>query len=207
MLTLPPPARRLSLCCALAIAGLGGAVSARAQSEDSEAEQLAKLKAAFVLNFARYAHWPEASFADGDSPIQIGIAGDDSVLGYLVTLVEEEVVNGRSIEVRRLDGESLRPVSGAAPIPALTLYRPHLIFIGQGSRLEALEESLEGLAAEDVLTVGDLEGFAERGGMIGLVLRGRRLGIDANLDRIAASRVSISSQVLRLARIVNPRSS
>ncbi len=53
-----------------------------------------------------------------------------------------------------------------------------------------------------VLTIGDQQGFAERGGMIELARRSSRVTLIINRDHAEAAGFSISSKLLRLARIV-----
>jgi hypothetical protein len=61
------------------------------------------------------------------------------------------------------------------------------------------------LERADVLTVSDQPDFAADGGMLGLVLQETRIVFDANPAAIKETRVSVSSKVLRLARIVETR--
>jgi hypothetical protein len=65
-----------------------------------------------------------------------------------------------------------------------------------------VEDLIEALEAKGVLTVGDLPGFAEAGGMIGLRLDDNRVVFDANPVVIRRSRVRVSARVLQLATIV-----
>ena len=179
-----------------------------AQAGRADSPELAKLKAAYVLNFARFTAWPDEAFEDRASPIVVGVAGDDAVGAYLETLVEEENVGGRRIVVRRIDISALESgaAGGARSALAARLRDLHVFFIG-GTTARRASWLLDRLEDRRVLTVSDLDRFAERGGMIGLVLRNRRLAFDANVDQMRRHRVSVSSQVLRLARIVGEGSS
>lgn len=195
------------LLCSLVMAAVAAAPVVTAQITATNLD-LARDKAAFVLNFARYAAWPQSSFWSAVSPIVIGVAGDDSVAAYLEVLAEGETVDGRPIVVAKLDLSSLEEDAEEGERSALAgrLRSSHLVFIGVAAQ-GRMDWLLERLAGEDILTVSDVHEFAERGGMIGLVMRNRRLGFDANVQRIGATRVSLSSQLLRLARIVGNRSS
>jgi len=179
-----------------------------ARAARSAPVELAQLKAAYVLNFARYTSWPDGSFDDATSPIVIGVAGDDALGGFLEELVKGETARGHPIDVRRIDVSAVGSSADDAALSALAgrLRRVHVLFIGRGAQ-ERARWLLDRVEHLDVLTVSDVDDFAERGGMIGLVLRDRRLAFDVNLDRIQGSRVTLSSQVLRLARIVVEKSS
>lgn len=180
-------------------------VEARA---NTSADDLARLKAEFVLGFVRYADWPPSSFPSQSSPIRIRVADDRRLIAHLVALAEGRKVNGRRVLVGELDLSSLRGQAEDVDDRLGLIRRLHgsqVVFIGHGARDEA-DWLLARLAGEDVLTVSDLPDFAKRGGMIGLVVRDGRLELDANLEQIATTRVSVGSQVLRLARIVGSRS-
>ena len=67
---------------------------------------------------------------------------------------------------------------------------------------EMVKQIIALLQGAAVLTVSDAPRFAERGGMLGLVVREGRLAFDANAEAIRQTRLKVSSKVLRLARIV-----
>lgn len=204
-MTTDPRAHRVAGLLGVILLATSGTTGAQASDA---ALELAKLKAAYVLNFARFTAWPETAFADPSSPITIGITGDDRLRGYLEAMVEDERVEGRRIVVRDLDLAPLDVFVGDRERAALAdrLRELHVLFIGSTTarRLSWLFDRLED---HHVLTVSDIQDFAERGGMIGLVIRNRRLAFDANVEQMRRHQVSVSSQVLRLARIVGDRSS
>jgi len=59
---------------------------------------------------------------------------------------------------------------------------------------------LRGLALRGVLTVSDIEGFAEAGGCIGLVTEDERVRFDINQASLQRDSLRASSQLLRLGR-------
>ena len=54
------------------------------------------------------------------------------------------------------------------------------------------------------LTVGETPGFAERGGMIRLMLEDNRVRFEVNVDAAHDGNLNISSRLLTLARIISP---
>jgi hypothetical protein len=144
---------------------------ARAQSE-------ATVKAAYLLNFAKLVEWPAAAFAGGDSLI-IGVVGRDAVGDELARA--NASANGRRIEVRRISaGEAAQC---------------HLVFAPAGS-----ESVIGAVAGKPVLTVGDGEGFARRGGALGFVKEGGTVKFEANPKAAARNGLTVSSKLLRVAR-------
>jgi hypothetical protein len=54
-----------------------------------------------------------------------------------------------------------------------------------------------------VLTVSDIERFAERGGMIALRIVDRKVHFDINVHTVEQAGLKLSSQLLRLAKVIH----
>ena len=61
---------------------------------------------------------------------------------------------------------------------------------------------LQSLGSAPVLTVGESDGFASAGGVIGLYMEGDKVRFEANPDAAQRAGLKLSSQILRLARLV-----
>jgi YfiR/HmsC-like len=147
-----------------------------------------QLKAVFLFNFAQFVEWPPTAFDSAGEPIVIGVLGSDPFGGYLDETVMGETVHGRSLEVRRF-----RTVDEVGPC--------HILFVAPGDApVERVLRRLEGMS---VLTVSDGERFATAGGMIGFVTEEHRIRLRINLEAARAARLTISSKLLRPARIVS----
>ena len=185
---------------------LAGAGFVCAQTDEA-AERLAKVESAFLLNFARYAEWPEEAFEDEESPLVITVLGRARLLPYLLAIVQDERVKGRPIQVRLAwyphedpdEDESEARRRREAFFESLR--QSHMVFIPH-TEAEHAVEVLRGLWGSDVLTVSDALGFREVGGMLELKVRRGRVVFDANVEAIEASDVKLSSKVLRLAQNV-----
>jgi hypothetical protein len=79
----------------------------------------------------------------------------------------------------------------------------HILFVGR-SEEETLPAILTELRNRQILTVGEVERFAQRGGMIGFVSAGNRIRLNVNLSASEDSELTISSRLLRAAEIVSP---
>ena len=53
------------------------------------------------------------------------------------------------------------------------------------------------------LSIGEADGFAERGGVIGLVVRDDRVKFEINTEAADSTRLRISSKLLALTRVVH----
>ena len=146
------------------------------------------LKAAFLYNFAQFVDWPPEAFAAADSPIVIGVLGEDPFGATLDELVSESPINGRRIVVRRY-----------ARVEEIDIC--HLLFVNvrNAARLKAAIGALNNRAT---LTVGDGDVFLDQGGMIQFVTRDNRINLRINLQAAMAAGLTLSSKLLRPAQIV-----
>lgn len=145
-----------------------------------------EVKAAFLYNFAKFVKWPE----DGSlgPTFVIAVLGEDPFGEVLDRTFSGKTIQGRKTEVRRM-----RALTAPSDV--------QIVFIGSSERphLAQILKTLEGGSA---LTVGEMEGFTERGGMIAFRLRSDVVNFDINLDQVERARLKMSSQLIRLARNV-----
>ena len=147
-----------------------------------------QLKAVFLFNFAQFVDWPAGAFPDSTAPLVIGVLGDDPFGPYLDETVRGETVRGRPFEVRRYQKiEDIRTC--------------HILFVSP-SEESRLEDILANLKHRAILTVGDGEGFAKRGGMIRFVSERNKVRMRINVAAVEAAQLTISSKLLRAAEIV-----
>jgi hypothetical protein len=109
-----------------------------------------QVKAAFLLNFAKFVEWPPNAFANSDSPLTICILGKDPFGRTIDDLVQGEAANGRKLMVRRMS---------QPPAPQAC----HVVF-AEGSTKESAK-TLSALGP-GVLIVGEGGSFLRDGGMI-----------------------------------------
>ncbi len=163
-------------------------LAAQEDSRRTAARELPEyqVKAAFLLNFARFVEWPATQTVGvaGNSPLTICIAGDDPFGGTLDRLARGEAVNGRPVVIRRFwQRESTCQI----------------LFVSGSER--DLFRAL-GRAEPGVLTVGEDAAFLTEGGMINFVVEDRRVRFDVNLKAAERASVRISSRLLSVARSV-----
>jgi hypothetical protein len=149
------------------------------------------VKAVFLFNFAQFVDWSPEAFPDPDTPLVIGVLGDDPFGGFLDQTVSDERLGGRPFQVRRY--QSVDEIKTC-----------HILFISrsEGDRPEGILASLKN---RPVLTVSDADGFAERGGMIRFVTDRNRVRLQINREAAEAAHMTISSKLLRVAEIITPK--
>ncbi|HEX3746673.1 MAG TPA: YfiR family protein [Bryobacteraceae bacterium] len=144
------------------------------------------VKAAFLLNFAKFTAWPPTAFPAPDSPIAICILGKDPFGHALDELVQDEVVDGRKVVVRRI-----------AQAPAA--HSCQIVFTQQTGKEAAT--ILNGLGP-GVLTVGEGESFVHQGGIIAFLLESRHVRFDIDQKAATLAELKLSSKLLAVARAV-----
>jgi hypothetical protein len=191
---LPSTFRLLMAGAALALLPLAGrfAPAAQAQSLGAGAAVSEPLvKAGFVYNFAKFTEWPAAALPS-TGPVVLCLTASDA-LGAVSQVMEGKALQGRTLTVRHhVRVDELRSC--------------HIVYMTDTDERRQTE-ALRALRGLPVLTIGDAEGYAEVGGMIGLVGVGGRIQFEVNTDLAQAAGLKISSQLLRLARTVRGRAS
>ena len=158
-----------------------------AQAQTASAREY-QIKAVFLFNFSQFVEWPPNAFAGLQAPLVIGVLGDDPFGTFLDEAVRGEKSGGHPIVVRRY--HNVGETSGC-----------HILFISyaEADRLELAFMSLKG---RSILTVGDANGFAQRGGMIRFVTDNNKIRLRINLEAAKAAGLTLSSKLLRPAEIV-----
>lgn len=147
-----------------------------------------QLKAVFLFNFAQFVEWPPTAFPEAGAPIYIGVLGDDPFGPIL-----EQVVRGETIHHRRLVIKRSRQLED--------LKACHLLFISRSEEGQ-LAQILAGVAGASILTVGETEQFAHRGGVINFTLQENKIRFEINLHAAERAGLKISSKLLQLATVV-----
>jgi len=155
--------------------------SAGAATADPPSE--AAVKAAFVYNFAKFVEWP-ANTAAKDA-MTLCVAGTRPELAASLDGLAGKSVQGHPLEVKN-------------NVDVADLHTCHVLYLGNDAR--PLAGQARGQAG--LLTVGDIPGFAQSGGMIGLFSEGNKIRFEVNPRRAEAAGLKISSQLLKLAKVV-----
>jgi hypothetical protein len=142
-------------------------------------------KVLFISNFLLFVHSPPDAFQNRSEALRVEIIGRDPFDGSLDRLLADKTVDQRRIIVTH-------PASPAtAPLP-------HVLFvpIAEGPRLARV---LATYCHAPVLTVSDLDRFANRGGVIGLVEEDDTLHFAINQAAASEARLGVSAQLFHMA--------
>jgi hypothetical protein len=170
-----------SLCLMLFCLGLS---VARGQTVSHEYP----LKAVFLFNFAQFTDWPTNAFDKPDSPLVIGVLGDDPFGAVLDDAVRDETVNGRKFVVERY-----RRVEDIKTC--------HVLFISQ-SETRRLDKIVAALKGKPVLTVSDIDNPAYRVTCVRFITENNKIRFRINTDSLKEANLMMSSKLLRLAETI-----
>ncbi len=151
-----------------------------------------KVKAAYLYNFVKYVDWPPVSFAETNTPIIIGLYGEDKFGDAL-----QKAVEGKTISERRIIIQPIGKDDDAG--------KCHILFISVSDK-KRLGEFLNKIKALPVLTVGETDQFLEQGGVIKFVKKEGKIRLEVNLDAARQAKLQINSRLLSVADVVKGKS-
>jgi hypothetical protein len=143
-----------------------------------------QVKAAFLYTFIKFVEWPNAGAA---RPLCVAVLGQDP-FGEDLEGIKGKSAKGRSIVIKRY-----RKVEDVKDCDVLFI---------SASEKGHLARLLKQLQNSPVLTVADHEGFCQAGGMINLITVKNKVGFEINTAAAQRAQLHISSQLLKLAKIV-----
>jgi hypothetical protein len=188
-------ARILARRCAVALqrwsaAGLLACVAMGAAAVDGNGRPLgAQIKAAYLYKFVAHIEWPPGSFADASAPLVIGVLGASDVADELNKLRSTRAPGERPVEVRVLKpGDPVRGIQ--------------LIFIG-GMDASQLKRTLEPYKGLPTLTISDVPGGMDAGGIINFVTVDNRIRFEISVGNADRQGLKVSSRLLAVAQRVD----
>jgi hypothetical protein len=166
---------------------LGLAWAADVTAEEALAER--RIKAAYLYRFAGYAEWPEGAFTKPESPLSIGVWGNDELADDLARLVATRTIDGRRFEVRRVKADTLAGV--------------HVLFIAR----ERLARAPETLAAipRGTLVVTESEGALQHGSAVNFVTIEGQIRFELSLEAAERRGLKLSSRLVAVSSNLSGR--
>lgn len=147
----------------------------------------ARVKAAYLFNIAKFTEWPDSKLGTKDAQLVIGCFCDPAFAGVL-----ERTVAGKTAGTRRI---AVRRIAGAEEVRAC-----HILFIG-ASQSNVSGPLLARAKEASVLSVGEVDGFLSRGGMINFYDEDNTVHFEVNPKTAEKAGLTLSSRLLTVARI------
>jgi hypothetical protein len=167
------------------MASLGAAVPGAAQGQPADEYQV---KAAYMYNFAKFVDWQPQTFESATQPIAFCVLGQSPLSQPL-----QEALNGKVVGQRPLVFRQITEAKQAG--------KCQVVFLGASDRKQ-LRQALDELKTHNTLTVGEVEGFTNEGGIIRFVLDMSRIRLEFNLDAADDAKLHISAKLLSLGKTI-----
>jgi hypothetical protein len=145
-----------------------------------------EIKAGLIAKFVDYCKWPPASPAENsDTPFTIGAFEKNELVSYLKERLETRKIKGKKTEIVIISGDE-------------EIKKCHLLYISKipGKRLE---EILTAVGSQPILTVADSQDYAEKGVMINMFKKDRKIRFNVNLAAARENHLVLSARFLKYA--------
>lgn len=165
------------------------------------------VKAAFIYNFMKFIEWPADKKEDPTSPMMIGILGNNP-FGQSFQPLLDKTIRGRAIQLVEIPSYQTFLDKSHNKQGDFNAYRKKythmfqqcdILFICQSEK-DVFNSLLPLAQNQSILTVSDITGFSETGGMIGFVTEKKKIRFEINLSVVTQEQIKIRSQLLGLAR-------
>lgn len=147
-----------------------------------------QLKAVFLFNFTQFVDWPPSSFGSDNSPLVIGVIGENPFGNFLEQTVSGENKDGHPVVVQYYQDEE--DASSC-----------HILFINT-KEPEKCREVIAAIKGKNILTVSDVADFTNQGGIVRFFTSNNKIKLQINLSACKATDIVPSSKLLRLAEII-----
>jgi hypothetical protein len=143
-----------------------------------------QVKAAFLYNFGKFVEWPTNDFASTNTPLLIGVYGENPFGNDLAGVVQGRNIGGHPVVARLV---SLNELKGC-----------QILFIAQ-SEQKNIRKILQALDGAGVLTVTENMDSFQSGIMINFIVLDDRIRFEINNTAAEKVGLKLSSKLLMLA--------
>lgn len=154
-----------------------------ASAQNSEAN----IKAAFILNFAKFVEWPENHPLISQGSFNFCFIGSDRFKKEIQSKIGDRQVKGLSTQITMLG--FTEPLDDCAVVFMRDLEPSQSDYV------------MKSLRASNTLTIGETDKFMRSGGMIRFYADQNRIRFEINPTAAQKAGLKISSQLLNLAKI------
>ena len=151
-----------------------------------------EIKAAFLYRLFNFINWPAEVFPSPDSPFQLCILGEDPFGDNFDIIIKEGEIAGRKVNISRFKGAESSELALSC----------HVLFICDDLEQTNREAFLAQLKEKPILTVSDIQDFAEEGGMIEFIKTENRVRLAINRQSVLKGGLKINPHLLKISQIV-----
>jgi hypothetical protein len=133
--------------------------SPRLTSGEVQAMEEDTIKAVYTYQFGKFTEWPTTKLTNSEATLNLCILGKNPFRRSALDAIENKQVRGRHLKIELYQSGLLSSEAIAGC---------HILFISESEK-NRLHSIFTELREAPVLTVSDIENFAQHGGMIALV--------------------------------------
>jgi hypothetical protein len=160
------------------------AVTLAPQPSFGQTAAASDVKAAFIYNFVKFTTWPTGAYESAQARV-VCVMGDQAI----VTALERTPRAGIAVTVRAVQ-------------PTESIDACRVLYVSGGIDQPALARIIEAVCHYPVLTVSDRSSFAALGGIAEIFNDSGRLRFAINIAAARRAGLTLSANMLSLARIV-----
>lgn len=149
-----------------------------------------QVKAVFIFNFTQFVDWPSSSFASEQSPLIIGVLGENPFGSYLEETVKGETVSGHPLIVQYYKNVT-------------DIKTCHVLFINS-NETKVIDTVLSNLKGSNILTITNNYDNSKQDEVIRFFIRNHKTGFQINSDAAKNASLNMSSKLLNVATIYVP---
>ena len=143
-----------------------------------------QLKAAYLLNFARFIYWPQDTFEQDPEYFYICVYGESPFGDNLDKLSSKKIQNK---SIRLIYMHDFKHEKNC-----------NIIYISESEKNQYLKV-IAAYSRKAVLTVSDISGFCESGGMIEFIRVKNKIKFEINIKKSSEAGIKYRSQLLKVA--------
>ncbi|WP_293266974.1 YfiR family protein [Neptunomonas sp.] len=147
---------------------------------NAQSADIYQLKAALLYNFTKFTKWPNGSIKKSMAVCYFSERYKPGM----------ERLSGKKISQLKISIKQIKNINDVEHC--------NLLFIDKSQR-EILNRLFIKVKGKPILTVSDISGFYDEGGMIEITVRDNRLRFLIDLEAVGGSDIVLSSQMLKLA--------
>lgn len=168
---------------------MGSPASAPVSGEYSPESREYHLKAAFLRYVAKFVEWPISTLPESTITI--------CILGLVPSYEALNSLNGKDANTRSI------VVTKIIDLNEAKVGQCQILFVSKTEE-DNIKQIVDHTKDQPILTFGDMENFAQKGGNMNFYIANNRLAIMINPPTVEKSQLKISPRMLRLVTIVPP---
>ena len=148
---------------------------------DTPIGQLTMVK--FLLNFSKFVTWPDSAFSSPSAPLNYCVMGTDDIGSILDDAAGSVSAGEHKVAIVRFGIDALDKTASC-----------HLLYIGADS-FAATEAAIKKVGAASTLTVGQVDEFVDKGGMVQFLGADRNVTLRLNKELLDTTKLQVSSKL------------